>query len=273
MDVLASRELLDYAVAHPYDGTQAIKQYQQQVGDVTVTLFVDTAAQGHLSLTVKQPQAITDFQSILTQLALPNYRFVKRTKRKGYFIYRYQFDLPAQDKQEKPIEIVMSGSPAQNSKQPGWLTLADDQCHICHRQLEDPLSIRVRIGIKCRKNIEKAEGQTSAMWDNITQEELKAIWTAYNIHDKRRRERVKNSPSPKPDTSGFASRPLADYQPPSGGFTRPSIKRTPEPEPAPLLEAEEAECIFCGQKTTDYWSFDGKTKTCKCRPCYRQGKS
>jgi hypothetical protein len=242
MEALTPKKLLDYAVAHPYDGTQAIKQYQQQVGDVTVTLFVDTAAQGHLSLTVKQPQAITDFQSILTRLGLPGCRFVKQTKREGYFIYRYQFDLQAVDEKEKPGETSISGTFTQRSQQPGWLTLADDRCHICHQQLEDPQSIRMRIGPKCRKNIEKAEGKTGAMWDNITQEELKAIWTAYNIHDKRRRERVKNSPPP-------------------------------QPEPSPLAEVEEGKCIFCGQKTTDYWSFDGKTKTCKCRPCYRQGKS
>lgn len=31
-------------------------------------------------------------------------------------------------------------------------------------------------------------------------------------------------------------------------------------------------CIFCGQETTDYWFYDGKTKTCRCRPCRAKGR-
>lgn len=30
-------------------------------------------------------------------------------------------------------------------------------------------------------------------------------------------------------------------------------------------------CLFCGEVTSDYWWFDGKTNQCKCRPCYNQG--
>jgi len=31
-------------------------------------------------------------------------------------------------------------------------------------------------------------------------------------------------------------------------------------------------CIFCSQQTTDYWSYDGATKTCRCRPCRDAGR-
>lgn len=35
----------------------------------------------------------------------------------------------------------------------------------------------------------------------------------------------------------------------------------------------EGTCVFCGVRTTDWWFFDEKTNTCKCRPCARQGRA
>lgn len=40
------------------------------------------------------------------------------------------------------------------------------------------------------------------------------------------------------------------------------------PSPAPL---KVGTCIFCGQETTDHWLYEGKTKTCRCRPCRVKG--
>jgi hypothetical protein len=34
----------------------------------------------------------------------------------------------------------------------------------------------------------------------------------------------------------------------------------------------EAECVFCGVLTSEWWYFDPLTNQCKCRACYRQGK-
>jgi hypothetical protein len=34
----------------------------------------------------------------------------------------------------------------------------------------------------------------------------------------------------------------------------------------------EGVCEFCGQKTSEWWSYDGKSGTCKCKACYRKGK-
>jgi len=34
----------------------------------------------------------------------------------------------------------------------------------------------------------------------------------------------------------------------------------------------EGVCEFCGLKTSEWWSYDGKSGTCKCKACYRQGK-
>jgi hypothetical protein len=273
MDAVTAQKLVDYAIANPYDGSQAIKQYQQQVGDVTFTLYVDPAGRGHLSLTIKNVATIPSFQSILAQLTLPNCRFVTRTEQKGYRIYRYEFERPSAIEEEKPVETLpaVKWMPDNKPQRPAWLSINDDQCHICHRQLEDPLSIRVKVGVKCRQNIEKAEGKTSAMWDGMTQEELETIWSSYNIYDKRKRERIEKSLPPAMGTAAYDLPPLAaNYRPSSGPFTPPGARRTPEPLSLAAMEA--ATCIFCGQKKTDYWYFDGKTKTCKCRPSSPQGK-
>ncbi len=32
-------------------------------------------------------------------------------------------------------------------------------------------------------------------------------------------------------------------------------------------------CEFCGEMTSDWWSYDGKTGICKCKACLKQGKS
>lgn len=37
-------------------------------------------------------------------------------------------------------------------------------------------------------------------------------------------------------------------------------------------EAGNPKCVFCGQKTDDYWYLNRADNTCKCRACYRQGK-
>ncbi len=66
---------------------------------------------------------------------------------------------------------------------PRWLDLTDEQCHICHRPLTDPLSLRVCIGSICRGRIEKLEERNADMWENISREELERIWATYNSYD------------------------------------------------------------------------------------------
>lgn len=47
--------------------------------------------------------------------------------------------------------------------------------------------------------------------------------------------------------------------------TKPAPLRTPPPQ--------IGVCVFCGTETEDWWWYDSKTDECKCRPCYRQGRS
>lgn len=272
MDDLTSTNLLDYAVAHPFDGTQEIKLYQHQEGHVTITLYVDMAERGHLSLTVQQKQSASDIDHILSQLALPNCRYIEQEERKGYIIHRYQFDLP---QEQVEITAVVESVPViqvENQERPSWNDIEDHRCHICHRELSDPVSLSVKIGSVCRQRIEKAEEKTSTMWEAITQEELEAIWTTYNIYDKRRRERAKSKPT-KSATSRFISPPITSYSPPPRRYTTPTSRPVAKSQNIRLVGIPEGKCLICGQITTDYWYFDGKTKTCKCRSCYRQKKS
>ena len=34
---------------------------------------------------------------------------------------------------------------------------------------------------------------------------------------------------------------------------------------------KKGECVFCHEFTDDYWYYDGKTGTCKCNKCYKEG--
>jgi hypothetical protein len=47
---------------------------------------------------------------------------------------------------------------------------------------------------------------------------------------------------------------------------------TPQVERQSEFDQRQGTCEFCGKKTTDWWSFDGRTGSCKCRECSRQGK-
>jgi hypothetical protein len=49
----------------------------------------------------------------------------------------------------------------------------------------------------------------------------------------------------------------------------------PASTPVPHYTGAKAvgKCVFCGEETTDWWSYDGKTGTCKCRRCLKQGKA
>ncbi|MBN1887692.1 MAG: hypothetical protein JW850_06865 [Thermoflexales bacterium] len=65
----------------------------------------------------------------------------------------------------------------------------------------------------------------------------------------------------------------------AGPPARPSPPRLPkivaelqrDASYSPSFQPEEATCILCGQKTTDWWYLDGVTKTCKCRECLEKG--
>jgi len=40
-----------------------------------------------------------------------------------------------------------------------------------------------------------------------------------------------------------------------------------------LPKEREGVCEICGRKTNDWWYYDGKTGTCRCQDCKRQGKT
>lgn len=52
-------------------------------------------------------------------------------------------------------------------------------------------------------------------------------------------------------------------------------KRTPSQESSYVVHVgnDWGICEFCGEKTKDWWFFDGKTGMCKCRKCRREGRS
>ena len=71
---------------------------------------------------------------------------------------------------------------------PAWKRLDRFHCHICHKPISDPESIRLGIGSSdCRPMIERKEGRGADMWQDISQEELEALWTRYNVHGNRRK--------------------------------------------------------------------------------------
>ncbi len=66
---------------------------------------------------------------------------------------------------------------------PAWLHLDQFHCHICHKPISDNESIRLGIGSSdCRPRIEREEQCGNEFWENISEEELWAIWTKYNLY-------------------------------------------------------------------------------------------
>lgn len=44
--------------------------------------------------------------------------------------------------------------------------------------------------------------------------------------------------------------------------------------PAPKTPSPQVgTCEYCGAETGDWWYFDSKTNRCRCRPCYRAGRT
>ncbi|MCB8939251.1 MAG: hypothetical protein H6655_12615 [Ardenticatenaceae bacterium] len=278
MDAFTSKSLLDLAIAHPYDGTQDIEPYQYQEGLVTVTLFVTVEKEGRLSLTVQNLQAASHFARILSLLALPKCQFVEKIERKGYLIHRYQFDLPNEPEEKvEETAVIQPPSPLKMKRhqQVAWREIDDNRCHICHRELTDPLSLKVKIGSVCRKNIEKAEGFDSSKWEDILQDELEELWTNHNTYEKRRQKKAEaESQERRKLIELMASRAKPRFH--MSRTVNPVKKVESSHKKTPPVEARfssssitlpVAECIYCGKMTTNYWYYDGKTKTCKCRNC------
>lgn len=82
---------------------------------------------------------------------------------------------------------------------------------------------------------------------------------------------------------GFV-RMLAAERRPAYGKRHTQISEKESRASPPSLESEgkdtqaqpaerEGACVFCGEITTDWWSYDGRTGTCKCRACLRAGRS
>lgn len=278
MDALTSKSLLDFAIAHPYDGTQDIEPYQYQEGQVTITLFVTDKKEGRLSLTAQNLQDASHFDRILTLLALPNCQFVEKIERKGYLVHRYRFDLPEESEEKVEETAVIRPSPPfkmKRQRQVAWQEIDDDRCHICHRELSDPLSLKVKIGSVCRKNIEKAQEFDSSKWEDISQDELEKLWTIHNIYEKRRQKKSESQPQENQksiELTASRTNPHFRIRPMMNTFktAESSPTKTPPveaPSLNPTIVLPSAKCIYCGKLTTNYWYYDGKTNTCKCRDC------
>jgi hypothetical protein len=76
-----------------------------------------------------------------------------------------------------------------------WKHLDRFHCHICHKPISDEESIRLGIGSSdCRPMIERKEGRGAEMWTDISQQELEALWTKYNVYENRRKTVATRAP-------------------------------------------------------------------------------
>ena len=76
-----------------------------------------------------------------------------------------------------------------------WKHLDRFHCHICHKPISDEESIRLGIGSSdCRPMIECKEGRGAEMWTDISQQELEALWTKYNVYENRRKTVATRAP-------------------------------------------------------------------------------
>ncbi len=76
-----------------------------------------------------------------------------------------------------------AGKPNRHADGPAWKSLANDQCHICHRPISDSASLKVKIGgSDCRPRIENELNCSSEIWEKIPDDELEIIWTEFNLY-------------------------------------------------------------------------------------------
>ena len=76
-----------------------------------------------------------------------------------------------------------------------WKHLDRFHCHICHKPISDEESIRLGIGSSdCRPMIERKEERGAEMWTDISQQELEALWTKYNVYENRRKTVATRAP-------------------------------------------------------------------------------
>ena len=216
-------EMLKYAIQNPYSGDGDIKPYQRQWDsrpDLTLTLFLE-GEHGYVSLTINKNDPVDQEMTkrIIVSLAPLSCLRIQGKSTEKYIVHRFRFNNPlytrpifasALDKhlpqtikhieglervreEPKPRRKLVSAPVSytfheleEEPDEPYWHKLSDNQCHICHRELTDPLSVRVSIGSVCRKHIEKREERNSKMWEDISRQELERIWTEHNIYERRR---------------------------------------------------------------------------------------
>ena len=270
MNKMKAHEMLTYALQHIYDGSQEVKSYQHTENGVTMTLYVDIARVGHLSFAAKFSLAQEKYDQLISNLNLRDCHFQTTETIKGFEVLRYCFAITQPTtvaNLSKPVPSIVPLSTYQPQKKLYWTELKDDQCHICHRKLTDPLSLKVKIGAICRKHIEELESKTSEMWESITRVELERIWTQYNIHqqrcDKKLAEQNQLTESKLPSNTGNLSLRLIPPIPPHHFVTKPNLQ--------PQIDAlPEPTCRFCGQIVQKYWLYDSKTGLCECWECSRK---
>jgi hypothetical protein len=90
-----------------------------------------------------------------------------------------------------PLDALLDLARAKRRKAqddgPAWKRLDRFHCHICHKPISDEASLRLGIGSSdCRPMVERKEGRGPDMWQDISQSELEALWTRYNVYENRR---------------------------------------------------------------------------------------
>jgi hypothetical protein len=270
MTKMKAQEMLTYALQHIYDRSQEVKSYQHTENGVTMTLYVDIARVGHLSFAAKFPLVHEKYDQLISNLNLPDCHYQTTETIKNFEVLRYRFAITPPTtvaNLSKPVPSIVPLSTYQPQKKLYWTELKDDQCHICHRELTDPLSLKVKIGSICRKRVEELESKTSEMWESITRVELERIWTQYNIHqqkyDKKLAEQNQLAESRLlSDTGNLSLRPIPSI-PPLNFVARPN----PQPH---IDDLPKPTCKFCGEIVEKYWLYDSKTGLCECWECSRK---
>ena len=161
-------DLVDYALEFPVIEFSTLDKeekasYRRNFEGVIVTAFVSSII---LNISLVSKHRITpEVRAIIRQsfggrLGTTPY-YYNDSEENGYFIWRYRYEIK---------EIT----------QARYEELPENRCHICHRELTDPKSLKVKIGPDCREKLETLEGVDKSFWKTVDDDKLKELHKKYN---------------------------------------------------------------------------------------------
>ncbi len=85
-------------------------------------------------------------------------------------------------------------------------------------------------------------------------------------------ERLQRCKQEKTQAAGKVTTTLKRYNEEMGRSSKQNDEDVTRQDELSYWEETEATCVFCGNKTKDYWYLNRANGMCKCRDCYRLGK-